>query len=236
MSTYGAAHGRADRLTIFIAQETQGITQQNKTEHSRNSSPGQKYRVSQTQQKYQSVPTDTMDLSYSLDILFMVLAFFAVRRTLPSREQINAHSESEPPTPSGFQFKPQTFASPYPTQTQAHSPVPSPVPRSPATPLHAHARRDSLAVPQITLTSDLVSRTRPKHGRKAVSFSLSSMDELANRRTHLKRPPTPYTLGPGEGNDTKVAVPTLPLGVEQISASLEARDGMGVKKEWLMPR
>lgn len=176
-----------------------------------------------------------MDLSYSLDILFMILAFLAVRSTLPSLEQINSHSESEPPTPSGFQFKPQTFASPYPTKAGPHSPAPSPSPRSPHTPFSG--RRDSLAVPQITLTPDLVSRTRSKHGRKAVSFSLSSMDELVTRRSSLKRPPTPYTQGPSASLDEeKAAAPPVPAGVEQMTASLEARDGMGVKKEWLMPK
>lgn len=185
-----------------------------------------------------------MDLSYSLDILFMLLAFLAFRRTLPTLEQINA-SESEPSTPAGFTFHPPNFGA-VRTPLSTPSPAPAPSPSSQASGQRGHVRRDSLAVPQITLTPDLVARTRPrpKHGRKTVSFSLSSMDELVARRSAPKRPPTPYIVQESSDSNSKMSdtnaiedpMPSsVPVGIERLSASPETRDAMGVKKEWLMP-
>jgi hypothetical protein len=187
-----------------------------------------------------------MDLSYSLDILFMLLALLAVRHTLPSLEQIN--NTDAPSTPRHLAFDHLT--------SPKASPSPSGLPRSPASPFGRGAtsllspvpKRDSLAVPQITLTPDLLRTkvaSRPKHGRKSVSFSLSSMDELMAKRESKeirKRPPTPFNRsyldhGPIEdGDGDEDPVPRLPRAVEQMRARPDARDAMGVKKGWLMPR
>jgi hypothetical protein len=69
------------------------------------------------------------------------------------------------------------------------------------------------------------------------------MDELMAKRESKKRPPTPFNRsylghGPiddGEAED-EIPVPPLPKAVEQMRASPDARDAMGVKKGWLMPR
>jgi hypothetical protein len=156
-----------------------------------------------------------MDLSYSLDILFMLLAFMAVRHTLPSYEQINA---ADPPsTPRSHKFN-------HLSSTPSSPAILSPTPRSPHSPfgrgatslLSPQPKRDSLAVPQITLTPELRGTTRPKHGSKSVSFSLSSMDEVMAKREVVskKRPPTPFARSyhgkMEEIDDGEVPVPALP--------------------------
>jgi hypothetical protein len=180
-----------------------------------------------------------MDLSYSLDILFMLLALLAVRHTLPSHEQIN--STDPPSTPRGHKFSHLSSRSP-----DIHSPTPisphSPFGRGATSLLSPRPSRDSLAVPQITLTPELRGATRPKHGRKSVSFSLSSMDELMAKREVIskKRPPTPFARSYHgkleEQEDEEPPVPALPRAVEQTRQSADGRDAMGVKKGWLMPR
>lgn len=182
-----------------------------------------------------------MDLSYSLDILFMLLALLAVRHTLPSIEQINA---TDPPsTPRSHQF---THLSSTPSSPAILSPTPhsphSPFGRGATSLLSPIPKRDSLAVPQITLTPELRGATRPKHGRKSVSFSLSSMDELIAKKeiNSKKRPPTPFARSyhgkMEEYEEGGVPLPALPRAVEQIKHNAEGRDAMGVKKGWLMPR
>ena len=182
-----------------------------------------------------------MDLSYSLDILFMLLAVLAVRHTLPSYEQINATDPPSTPQSHKFNHLPSTPSSPALHTPTPHSPH-SPFGRGATSLLSPTPKRDSLAVPQITLTPELRGATRPKHGRKSVSFSLSSMDDLQAKREIVskKRPPTPFARsyhGKMEEVDIgAVPVPALPKAVEQIRHSAEGRDAMGVKKGWLMPR
>lgn len=197
--------------------------------------------ISQYLFKTKQTPTNPkMDLSYSLDILFMLLAVLAVRHTLPSYEQMNATDPPSTPRSHKFAHLSSTPSSPAILSPTPHSPH-SPFGRGATSLLSPIPKRDSLAVPQITLTPELRGATRPKHGRKSVSFSLSSMDELIAKKevNSKKRPPTPFArsyYGKMEEIEGDVPLPALPRAVEQIRHNAEGRDAMGVKKGWLMPR
>ncbi len=112
-----------------------------------------------------------------------------------------------------------------------HTPLPnhSHPPSPPITPLVS-----PVAVPLITVTG---AHERPSHKRKAVSFSLTPVDDLdvATMEQHRpRRPPTPYVSGLASPSQRKVELETPKMPGTPMDDSRLAVDTMGTQKGWLM--